>query len=61
MIDDRLDTIDKKLDTISEKLSTLELKLTRKVDRNSLILNGMLWVICALTTAGIAYLYTLVK
>ncbi len=45
MLTEKLETIQKSLDEIKEKLHAMELKLTRRVDRNSIILSGMLWTI----------------
>lgn len=49
----------KKLDKIISNQHKIELKLTKKVDRNTFILNAMLWVICAVSTTGIVCLFTL--
>jgi tetrahydromethanopterin S-methyltransferase subunit G len=53
MINERLDKIDKKLDEVIDNQHKLELKLTKRVDRNTLIINAMLWVVCAVVGAGI--------
>jgi tetrahydromethanopterin S-methyltransferase subunit G len=60
MITERFDKIDKKLDTVIDNQHKMELKFTRKVGRNSLIINGMLWGMGLLATAGAAYLFTLI-
>lgn len=49
----RFDKIDDKLNEISDKLTSLELQMTKKVDRNTLILNGMLWFIGIVVTANV--------
>jgi len=51
---DRLGKIEDKLDEINGKLSELELSLTKKVLRNSLVINGILWVLAAITSGAIA-------
>lgn len=53
---DRLERMETKLDLIKDSQSRLELSLTKKVVRNSLILNGMLWLLALLTTAGVVEL-----
>lgn len=60
-INDRLDKIDDKLDEVYNKLTALELKTCRRVDRNTLILNGILWfgglVVTANVVAWVRYLW----
>lgn len=53
MIHERLDKIDEKLDTVIDNQHKLELKLTKRVDRNTLILNVIIRVALVLFTAGI--------
>ncbi len=53
---DRLDKIDTKLDKVLANQNSMELKLTRRVDRNTLILNTILWVSGVLFIAGVSTL-----
>lgn len=55
----QFDKVYTKLDKIIETQHNIELKLTKKVDRNTFILNAMLWVICAVAGSGIVCLFTL--
>ncbi len=52
-IDKKFDSVYEKLDEINDKVTALELKTCRKVDRNSFILNGMLWFIGIVVAANI--------
>jgi len=60
-IDDKFDKVDKKQDQMLAKLTALELDMTKKVSRNSFILNGMLWfigiVIAANVVAWVSYIW----
>lgn len=52
-INDRFDKVDDKLDKLTAKITALELKTCRRVDRNSFILNGMLWFIGIVVAANV--------
>ena len=52
-IDKKFDSVYEKLDALTEKVSALELKTCRRVDRNSFILNGLLWFIGLLIAGAI--------
>ena len=60
-IDKKFDSVYEKLDDLCKKLTALELKTCRRVDRNSFILNGMLWfigiVIAANVVAWVRYVW----
>ena len=56
----RIQSMDEKLDRIETLLHEMEIKLTRRVDRNSLILNGMLWFVGAVVVAGLYALSTFI-
>jgi tetrahydromethanopterin S-methyltransferase subunit G len=56
-IKDELDKVNEKLDTVIGNQHSLELKMTKRVDRNTFICNGLLWFIGVIVAAGIVALY----
>lgn len=59
MISERLDKMDEKLDILIKGQHTLELKLTKRVDRNTLLVNCILRVALVLFIAGVTFSFTL--
>ncbi len=55
-IDKKFENVNNKLDEITNKLSSLELKLTKRVDRNSFVISGLLWFIGIVVAANIVCL-----
>jgi hypothetical protein len=51
MIEKRLVDIENKIDKVIENQHKLELKLTKRVDRNTLIINAMIWIACVFIVA----------
>jgi tetrahydromethanopterin S-methyltransferase subunit G len=58
MISERLDKIDKKLDEVIENQHSLELKLTKRVDRNTLIINIIIRLALVLFIAVVTFGFT---
>ena len=52
-IDKKFESVYEKLDELTAKVAALELKTCRRVDRNSFILNGMLWFIGIVVAANV--------
>lgn len=55
-IDDKFERVYDKLDEISKKQTDFELQMSRKVDRNTLILNGIVWFVGLVVTANVVCL-----
>ena len=55
----QFDRINDKLDEIIENQHTFEMKMTKRVGRNTLLINAALWIVCAVVGAGIVSLFTL--
>ena len=55
-IDKKFERVYDKLDEISAKQTAFELAVTKKVQRNALILNGMLWFIGVVSAACVGVL-----
>lgn len=61
MISERFDKIDKKQDKMIDKLHKMDVKFTKKVARNTVVCNAVIWFSCSVGIIIIGYLFTLIR
>lgn len=59
MINEKLDHIEEKIDKLTVSFHTMELKLTKRVDRNTLILNAIIKIALVLFISAVGVVVAL--